>query len=422
MRHVSLPLRSKLLLPVATLLALAAISAQPLQAQAERESTSPIDWTAGLRQTVANINGKLAEGYRIVNLDYAASGPLFAITYVRNEGEYYQRGAVWYYGTVAYISSQLSGKRITELEPYYRNDTLYFAAALVDNTGSQAKTWWWAYGTQAHISNQLSGRRIVDLDAYRINGTVYYSAVMIANTGADYRDWWWYPNATSGYIITQALALNAQILDAERFGYGSADEHCGVLVRHPSRPVPDHAWFHWKDETEVAALLAQHRARPVKIESLGVLANGTRIFNLLLIENRGSIDSFGRSCSGSSGTPTLTVSGTAQINGSVNLRLARGPSNQPAILAFGLSSSSWGGVPMPISLSGLGASGCYLYIDQVALIARRTATNGTLSQSVNIPLDFQLGTKVYAQMICFDRLANALGVTTTNAVEIWVGQ
>ena len=423
MFSVSTPRSRRFLATVATLVALAVSNPQPLRAQADRESTYPTEWSAAHTQSVANIQAKRAAGYRIVTMDYrGVLTPTFAVTYVHNSGEYYQRGATWYYGTPAFIASNLSGRRITELEPYITNNTLYFAAVMVDNAGSQAKSWWWYYGTASHIASQLSGKRIVDLDAYRINGTVYYSAVMIANTGADYRDWWWYTNVTENYIVGRALGLGAQILDAERFGYGSSDEHCAVLARHPSEPVPGHAWYNWKDWDQVSALLAQNRARPVKIESVGFLSNGTHIYNLLLIENRASIEGFGRSCAGTSGTPRLSFSGTPKPGGYANLRLGNAEPNQPVVVSLGFSNASWGRASLPINLAGVGAPGCYLYTEPTITIPLATNAVGTLSWTLNIPTPVSLGTRMFAQMFCSDRRANTLGVTSTSAVEIRVGQ
>lgn len=411
-------------LATATLLFACSVASAPvLRAQVERESTLATDWSMSDEHPVGSIQTKIAQGYRIVNMDYRRPGPTFSVSYVRNTGEYYLRGATWYYGTPAYISSQLSGKRITELEPYmHNNSTLYFAAAMVDNIGQQAKSWWWYYGSANYISSQISGKRIIDLDAYRVNGTVYYSALMIANTGADYRDWWWYPNVTEGFIVGRALGLGAQILDAERFGYGSSDEHCAVLARHPSEPVPGHAWYHWKTWDEVLALLAQNRARPVKVEYVGWIANGTQLFNLLLIENRGFLNGFGRSCAGTSGTPALSFSGTPRPGGYANFRLGNAESNQPVVLTFGFSKFTWGRTMLPISLSGLGAPGCYLYTDPTFAVPLATNSMGTLSWTMNVLPEVPYGTKLYAQMLCVDRRANVLGATTTSAVEIRIGQ
>ena len=107
----------------------------------------------------------------------------------KNSGSYAVPGWWWYYGlTSAQVSSYLNANtaRLIDLEPYdIGGGNIRYAAVMVSNTGTAARSWWWYYGkTSSEISSLLSGRRLIDLDSYNTTSGKRYSAVMIANTTA----------------------------------------------------------------------------------------------------------------------------------------------------------------------------------------------------------------------------------------------
>ena len=91
-------------------------------------------------------------------------------------------------------------------------------AILVSNTGQDAKTWYF-YNNQTidQLTSlwQANDARIVQVDAYRKNGSTLYAAVMIANTGTDARTWFWYVNASVADIGNLLTANNARLVDLD---------------------------------------------------------------------------------------------------------------------------------------------------------------------------------------------------------------
>jgi len=90
----------------------------------------------------------------------------------------------WYYGqTPDQVASLLStnNARLVSLR-VQSSSPLMLDVAMVQNTGTFAKTWWWYYGLTAQ---QLADRatandaRIVNLEPYIVNGTTYFAAVML---------------------------------------------------------------------------------------------------------------------------------------------------------------------------------------------------------------------------------------------------
>ncbi len=80
-----------------------------------------------------------------------------------------------------------------------------------------------------------------------------------------------------------------------------------------------------------------------------------------------------------------------------------------------------GASSLDIDLTAFGAAGCSLYQDLEVLIPATTNGVGSISWVVPIPNDpLLLGVTVYQQWAVFDTSANPLGVTTSEALAIWI--
>jgi hypothetical protein len=126
---------------------------------------------------------------------------------------------------------------------------------------------------------------------------------------------------------------------------------------------------------------------------------------------------FGAGCSGrltsGGGAPTLGNAAYTQ-DGS-------GPANAPGALTIGFSSTSYGGLPLPLDLGSIfpGLGGCMLYGSADVAVPMGTTPNGTFSVPLGIPANQALiGVTLYNQGIV---LAGPAGLSTTNALAVSVG-
>lgn len=132
--------------------------------------------------------------------------------------------------------------------------------------------------------------------------------------------------------------------------------------------------------------------------------------------------SFGIGCLGTAGVPTLRAT-TPPVNASnFDVQLTNVPASPGiAVIASGLSYTASGALPLPFDLGLLGAAGCQDYVSldftQVAIAAGGVATS-TFPVPNNSGL---LGFLMYQQAVVLDAAANALGLTTSNALRARLG-
>ncbi len=136
----------------------------------------------------------------------------------------------------------------------------------------------------------------------------------------------------------------------------------------------------------------------------------------------GRFDEFGVGCLGSAGIARLTGDEWPRVGGMLSIRVANVPSFSFSVLFLGYSRTVWAGTTLPVDLAVIGAPACVLYVSGDTSAALFSA-NGTTSWSSPIPLDYGLvRTRLYAQCFPFDRQANPLGISSSNAAEILVGR
>lgn len=114
--------------------------------------------------------------------------------------------------------------------------------------------------------------------------------------------------------------------------------------------------------------------------------------------------------------PVLAGGDTPQFGNQVPIRLTQATPSTIAILLTGLSATQWNGVPLPLPLDSLGASGCDLLtswdFDQWVTVG----ANGRGTGLIDVPNDFTLnGVSFFNQFAVYDPLANAFGFALTNA-------
>ena len=133
-----------------------------------------------------------------------------------------------------------------------------------------------------------------------------------------------------------------------------------------------------------------------------------------------SYTAFGSGCAGSHGVPTLAASsGQAPRVGQPFQAVVTGlPLTGLAFVFVGLSNTSYGPTPLPLSLGLLGAPGCTLYCsgDDLNVIPNVLGTGLWQWNVPNAP-----GAVFYTQAFAFDAAANALGITSSNGATGVIG-
>lgn len=118
--------------------------------------------------------------------------------------------------------------------------------------------------------------------------------------------------------------------------------------------------------------------------------------------------------------PELSNTGLPTLGSTYSLDLAEAPATTFAVLASGLSDSTWAGGLLPVQLPG--APGCDLLVDPVVLTAHVTSVTGTATSPISVPNTVGLvGADLFHQWVVLDGPANASGLVTSNAGRARIG-
>ncbi len=132
-----------------------------------------------------------------------------------------------------------------------------------------------------------------------------------------------------------------------------------------------------------------------------------------------SVSAFGTGCqgllAGSTGTPVL---GSTTFAATLSGALAQAP----ATLLISSEDQNFAGVPLPIDLGFLGATGCSWYIGDSFSLS--TSTDATGSAAVNLALPSQpalSGTELFLQWTAFVPGFGPLGIAVSNGLAVTIG-
>ena len=128
---------------------------------------------------------------------------------------------------------------------------------------------------------------------------------------------------------------------------------------------------------------------------------------------------FGQGCSGLS----LCASGSATVGSTdFTAELTGAAPNQLATLRVSTSASDFFGLPLPLDLSSLGASGCQLLVGDATEVAGITGVNGEASLSVPLPAQPALaGSELFLQALASEPGFGLLGLSFSGALAVTVG-
>jgi hypothetical protein len=130
---------------------------------------------------------------------------------------------------------------------------------------------------------------------------------------------------------------------------------------------------------------------------------------------------FGLGCAGSNGTPHLDAAQRPIFGTTFAVDLSNLPANPVAMLALGLSRTTWAFGALPTLLTSFGMPGCRAYTSSEVL--QLVPVSAGLAQwTLPIPAQEQLlGVHLYMQGLAIDPGVNSAGLTVSNAVAAVIG-
>ncbi len=268
---------------------LAAI-AGPQPAQADRWKTTPTGWYWLTNASEDDVNGKVAEGFRVTNIEIEDTSPYrFTALFVRNNGVHYQATWGWYFDqTAGQVDGLLNGQpvRAIDIEAYAKDGQTRYATVYIGNSGPSAKgSWHFTNKTWDEVGDLISlhSARLIDLDTRIVSGTRKFDGVLLANTGADAVQWWRYSSdSVDSAFVSQKLAEHdARLIDIER----RDDSSFSVVMQKKGSEL--WWWYRSRTEAQVNELLATNGARLIDIE-VRMTALGKR-FDVIMLNNSNAL-------------------------------------------------------------------------------------------------------------------------------------
>ena len=140
-------------------------------------------------------------------------------------------------------------------------------------------------------------------------------------------------------------------------------------------------------------------------------------------DTTGRFESFGTStCAGSTGVPMVSGVGVPRLNQSYDVLLQQAAANSAAVVTIGSSRDEFMGMPLPASLSAVGAGpGCSLFTSADFTDLKLTDGAGTAQFSLLVPnLPTLIGASFYHTWIVLDSGAQG-GLTATDGLAAVIG-
>lgn len=257
-----------------------------LPAQAQHDVTDPTAWQWFTGVSVATLSAQVSNGYRIVDIEVDDDDPLtLTAALVQNSGNY-AKSWWWYVGaTSTQVNSLLSqnNARLIDVEPYGTASGTRYAVVMVRNTGSDYASGhgWYTGQTAAQVISWVNAnptRRILDIQPYWTNLSTRYAFVWVENSGTQASGWWYYINVTGSALNGYLAQNNARLIDLER--NPSSGNYDAVMV-----PGDGDATYHFYNITSTAAsnYIEQFAARIIDVERYPFLA-GYR-YHLVMRQN-----------------------------------------------------------------------------------------------------------------------------------------
>jgi arylsulfatase A-like enzyme len=141
---------------------------------------------------------------------------------------------------------------------------------------------------------------------------------------------------------------------------------------------------------------------------------------LAAIRSDGWVEGFGQGCAGTMGVPRLRAQSMPRIGDYFWVQVVNAPLQAApfATVAFGDSSDSWSGGPLPREMSDFGMPGCHLLQNW---IAAALPGNGGYTKIWIAPIPSLLGFSFFAQAVVGEPGANAAGIIGSSGLRCVIG-
>lgn len=139
-----------------------------------------------------------------------------------------------------------------------------------------------------------------------------------------------------------------------------------------------------------------------------------------------AVSRYGDGCVATGRSGFFALTGGSSVDwpnrsGQVTATTSLGPANAPAVYVVGGSSTSYGGLPLPLLLPGTtgGPSGpCYLNTDLLTSLGATLSSAGAVTFRVDVPLlPFLGGLNLFGQAFAVDAAANSFGLVGSNGID-----
>jgi len=128
-------------------------------------------------------------------------------------------------------------------------------------------------------------------------------------------------------------------------------------------------------------------------------------------------------CISGGAAPVLGNTGLPRLGSNFSFDLSGALPNAPSFLINGLSTTTWGLIPLPLDLTRAGAAGCKLLVSFDLVSATVSDATGAASVPFSLPNDARLiGFKLHGQWMTLDKPANGLGLAFSNGGTATLGR
>jgi hypothetical protein len=210
---------------------------------------------------------------------------------------------------------------------------------------------------------------------------------------------------------THDPAVVARVCVGDSFNLGWKTFDVTTLVHDWMNNVHPNFGLVVRDPTETTA----GAARP----GFGHSRESTLLDRRPYLELTWGLKSVGKGCDPNNRAPLLDLDSGDPTRGQSYTLLASALGGSTSSIWFlGSSSSQWGGVPLPLDLTGVGYPGCWLWVSGQFLATGSTSSRGEEARKFDVPNDNALqGALLFHQVLAFDR---NLRLSNTNGLQVTV--
>lgn len=310
----------------------------------------------------------------------------------------------------------LTGDTVRISRPTVTNEGISFAEVEVVQVAPITPVNWAIYGTASQFPNQSSYPASNAIDGNTDSHLPNNSCAMTSASGASYQDWWQVTLLRQRYDEVRVWPSSfSPLYTFYMTAYDGATAVAQQSVTNPPNTGPVVFFLSGATNPYIdrVRIWRNSLASPLVVAEVEVI-------------NYSALDAeakpFGIGCAGTSGIPGLRHTTPPVVSSNFDVVLSNVPASPGlAVVLSGLSHTASGALPLPFDFGLIGGPGCLVHVSsefsQVAV-----AAGGSAPSSFAVPNNSGLlGFLIYQQAVVLDAAANALGLTTSNALRVRLG-